>query len=174
MSLKKYTGYHGTSKDVADKIIRTAFVINHGHQGFLGTGIYFFEENKDLAIEYATHRHGNKIIKALECILEVPEEEVFDTTLKEGAKKFNVYKEIVKETILKEKINLKVGNRNHFDGRVYDFVAKREKYTLIRAETFTPLLSDRKLDLRHSNVPNGVELCLKNPRMVIDKCICNE
>src|SRR5690606_1922879 len=127
------------------QIMRTNFAINHGHQGFLGTGVYFFEEDQEIAREYAIHRHPQKIINIIECVLEVHRNKVFDTTKSEDRKKFNVYKEVVKETIVKNKINLRVGNRHHFDGRVYDFIAKNEGYELIRAYTFTPLLSDREL-----------------------------
>ncbi|MFS0749515.1 hypothetical protein [Oceanobacillus sp. 1P07AA] len=170
MKLKQYNGYHGTEKSFADRIIQTSFVVNTRHQGSLGTGIYFLEENKDLTREYARFRHPNKIIKILDCKIEVSENEVFDTTTPEHREIYKVYKDIIREMMKENGYDFQYGYRNSFDGAVYDYLAKDKGYLLIRAETFTPSIEERELKIR-SNVPNGVELCLRNPIKVIDKQI---
>lgn len=171
MSLKTYAGYHGTDRDAAKRIIKTKFIVNQKHIGWLGTGIYFFEEDKELAKEYAKARHPKKIIDVIECILEVKSDEVFDTTKEDYQKAFHKYRQMFKKIAEKEQMILKPRNSEDLDGKVYDFIANKDKYILFRARTFTPSLLDREEGLLRSRVPNGVELCLKIENRVITKSI---
>lgn len=169
METVEYIGYHGTDKDTAERIVSTNFIINQRHTGYLGKGVYFFEENKSITREYANSRHPGKIIKILECIIELPKDKVFDTTKESDAKKFEIYKEVVRETFVKKQLKIKNNTKDHFDGKIYDLIVDKENYLLIRAKTFTPTSRDREVGLYTSNVPNGVELCLKNLSEVIIK-----
>lgn len=166
MSFATYIGYHGTDFDAANRIEKTTFAINHKHIGWLGTGVYFFENNISICEEYTRHRHKGSIIKILECYLEVPKDKIFDTTLDKDADIFHNYREELKQIVKSQKISLKVSNSNHFDGRVYDLISKRKNIHLVRARTFTPLISDRDEPFPESKVGNAVELCLKVPNYV--------
>lgn len=51
--MRYFIGYHGTSSVFAEKILQTNFLIDHIKVGWLGTGIYLFEENQELARSWA-------------------------------------------------------------------------------------------------------------------------
>ncbi|GGD22924.1 hypothetical protein [Pontibacillus salipaludis] len=172
MNNTKFIGYHGTIKDKADKIKRTNFTVNFKHVGWLGTGVYFFDEDYDLALDYAKRVHKGRITKVLRGELDVPPGEVFDCTDDNYKKAFHKYREkLQKDLIEKHNVNLKVGNSNDFDGKVYNFIYRKKGYTLFRAETYTFSEVDDNYGFPPSRVPNGIELCLKQPRYIIKKDI---
>jgi hypothetical protein len=52
-------GYHGTSRDVADEILRTHFKLSAPDSGaYLGEGVYFFENQPSQARHWAITRFG--------------------------------------------------------------------------------------------------------------------
>lgn len=171
-----YKGHHGTNSRIANMIMRTNFTINYKHNGSLGRGIYFFEDDHVLAREYASHRHEGKQVRVIECILEVSQDKIFDTVdSREDVKTFHEYRDEIKEMLLsKGKYNARTKNMNEFDGNIYNYIAKDLNKDLIRANTFTPFLSDRRLRAPQSNVPNGTELCLKKNNYIKSKYIYNE
>lgn len=168
-----FVGHHGTSSNDAHRILGSNFTVNFKHIGSLGTGIYFFEKNYILAAEYAKHRHNGQQIKIIECIFEISKEKIFDTVKDQGdIKTFHEYRNEIKESLMSRgNRNVRTRNMNEFDGKIYNFISSALNKDLIRANTFTPLLSDRKHNVPLSNVPNGIELCLKRNIYVKDKYI---
>lgn len=169
----EFIGYHGTSKDIANRIITTNFTINNQHLGSLGKGIYFFEENEELAKEYAMFRHNGKITEVIKSVIIVAEDLILDTADNEAHQwKFHEYRNELKLSLLKRsKMNVHGKNMNALDGAVYESIVKSEGYKLIRSKTFTALHDDRENYVPNSFVPNGVELCLKCNSYVKDKNI---
>lgn len=49
--VKEFMGYHGTSRKNVRLIKKTGF--NESNTGWLGTGVYFFEEDFELALKWA-------------------------------------------------------------------------------------------------------------------------
>lgn len=172
MGMRKYIGHHGTSRDNSQKIIKTDFTINYQHVGWLGKGVYFYHEDSLLAKEYAEDRHSGKIVKVIECDIEVPKDKVFDTTEPKNRDIFFQYREELKKKIISEKIKVRSNNRNDFDGKVYDIITRAKNISMVRAETFTPLKNDREYNFPESRVPNGIELCMKSTNYIKSKHIC--
>lgn len=168
MEKAKYTGYHGTNKDAADRIKNTNFQLSR--QGWLGTGVYFFEENIERALDWAHFACKGKIPVVLEAILEVPTEEIFDTTRDNHEKEFHDFRNALVETnIERNKFRVKAHNDADFDGKVYNAIAHVRNSSLIRAKTFTQPTKERGHSVPKSRVPNAVELCLKNTKYVKSK-----
>ena len=53
------SGYHGTSSEAADMILREGFRISQNPYDWLGDGVYFFQDAPHRAWEWASERHGN-------------------------------------------------------------------------------------------------------------------
>lgn len=170
MSIMKYTGYHGTKKYSAERIMKTNFIIKHEHQGWLGTGIYFFEDNYERATDYAEFTHRGNIIEVIKVLLEVPLDKVFDTTKKEHEDEFHEFRNAIVESNLERGMyDIKFNNSNDFDGKVYNAIPKVRGSHLIRAKTFTQPYIERGKGFPISRVPNAVELCLKKANYVKSK-----
>ena len=53
------SGYHGTSSEAANMILREGFQISRNTYDWLGDGVYFFQDASARAWEWAFKRHGN-------------------------------------------------------------------------------------------------------------------
>ena len=94
--IKEFTGYHGTSKENAAKIIESKFLPSENHDDWLGYGVYFFIEGiscpiknaKEWAINQAwnkqnrTHKYSHYSI--VKTIVNVSEERLLDLTTSIG------------------------------------------------------------------------------------------
>lgn len=170
MSLEKYTGYHGTDKTSADNIMRTNFIINYKHTGWLGTGVYFFEENLERAVDWARFSKKGKITGVIEVVIEVPPDAVFDSTREDHENEFHELRNsIINENLKRGKFDVKAKNYEDFDGKVYNMIANLKNASLIRAKTFTQPFAERGMQVPRSRVPNAVELCLKSTKYVKSK-----
>ncbi len=166
--VRKFTGFHGTEKEIANRIIRSNFVLSN--KGWLGKGVYFFEESLDRAIDWARFSHPGKIANVIEVVLEIPNEFVFDTTTDSHAIEFHDFRDsIIKRIEQGKNRDLLSHNSGDFDGKIYDLIAQKKKSILIRAKTFTQPKIERSIHIPTSRVPNAVELCLKNVSYVKSK-----
>jgi hypothetical protein len=52
-------GYHGTSSEASDLILREGFLVSRNPYDWLGDGVYFFQDALHRAWEWASERHGN-------------------------------------------------------------------------------------------------------------------
>ncbi|WP_157515405.1 hypothetical protein [Luteimonas abyssi] len=163
MEYREFIGYHGTNNNVAKQIIRTNF-INNGRVGWLGSGIYFFEEDFNLANTWAIARHNGKIPKVIRVEIKVPEREIFDTADDRDSKKFfhEFRKRFLVDQLSGRKRKINVDSQEDLDGKIYNAIAKAKGYKLIRAETYTYTKADREFGFSGSRVPNGIELCIKH------------
>ena len=118
--MKYFVGYHGTSSVFAEKILCTNFVVDHTKVGWLGTGIYLFEENQELARSWANYKYPNSKKGVIRCEVEIAEEEVFDVVdpLGEHNKFFHAVRKQLIEQIKKRNLQLRAKNRKDFDGKV--------------------------------------------------------
>lgn len=168
--MNHYIGYHGTDKTSAERINKSNFSIPYGKIGWLGTGAYFFQENKGMAEYWAYTKVGMKPKGILRCEISIPKKKVFDATnpLSEENAFFHRVKEGIEKELKKQKVNVSVANEKDFDGKTYNLICKQKGYELVRAFTYTYQEEDRK-NKTFSRVPNGVELCLRNPAYIVKK-----
>jgi hypothetical protein len=52
-------GYHGTSRSVAQVVLRDGFRVSRNVYDWLGDGVYFFQDAPNRAREWAAQRHGS-------------------------------------------------------------------------------------------------------------------
>ena len=52
-------GYHGTSSEAADMILREGFQLSRNTYDWLGDGVYFLQDAPHRAWEWTSERHGN-------------------------------------------------------------------------------------------------------------------
>lgn len=149
--------------------MKNHFKLEHKKVGWLGTGIYFFEDNKSMAENFALRMFG-KEIGVLKCEIDVPDAQVFDVTnpLGESNKRFHAYrKELIKEAVNK-KLNITARDKQEFDGKVFNMLCIRYKYKLVRNYTYTYQEEDKR-DSMFSRVANGIELCVREKDFITQK-----
>jgi hypothetical protein len=164
-----YVGYHGTSKNNTNNIMNNGFMKN-SKIGWLGTGIYFYEGNKNLAINWGKYCFPKEIINTVKCTIRIPCNEVFDITDPNGehAIKFHRVRDALISRIKLYKINLDVKSGRDFDGKTYNTICLKNNYKMVRAFTYSYQSIDREHRL-FSRVPNGIELCLKDNAYISSK-----
>ena len=87
------TGYHGTSKDIASKIIeKKYFMISNGDKEWLGRGIYFYTNYED-ALEWSKLKYDTAF-SVLHTIIEINQEEFIDFDTEEGKEIFECFKSL--------------------------------------------------------------------------------
>lgn len=168
--MRIYIGYHGTSKRNASKILKTNFTINN-KIGWLGSGIYFYEEDVAMAKDWAQYKSQSDPIDVIRCEIKVPKEQVFDVSIP-GSQHNRFFHEfrrrLIENELAKNCLDLTVKSKQDFDGKTYNFICKTKGYKLVRAYTYTYTEQDRR-QRTFSRVPNGIELCLKQPSYVQTK-----
>lgn len=83
------TGYHGTSKEYANKIINTQkFHRSNGNKEWLGSGIYFYCNFED-ALDWARMRY-NDDYAVIHAVVKINEDELIDFDSVRGQKLINI------------------------------------------------------------------------------------
>lgn len=158
---KTFIGDHGTTSEISRKIRQGKF--NRSLWGWLGAGIYFFEEDKQLARSWAKIKYGSKPLDVLECTITVEKEKILDVSdpKSKQTKMVNQFREaFLKGALNKNKIiNME---DEKFDGKLLDMICEEDNYVLVRNFTHTRTEQDRINKKRGSNIANGVELCVKD------------
>ena len=164
-----FLGYHGTREDIANNILRTNFHIKNEVKPWLGSGIYFFEENQELAKNWANERYRGKRTRVLECLLEVPDDKVLD--LVDPRSEHNTIFQAQRTALIESlngKLDVLIKNNEDFDSKTLNVMCPRLGYLLVRAATYTYTDFDRRHKMK-SKVPNGIELCLRDKAYIIEK-----
>lgn len=165
MEFKRFLGHHGSTAECCKSILKNGF--EKSKWGWLGSGVYFFEDDKDLARDWARLRHFGKRIQVLECVLEVQKEKLLDVSNPKSneAKKVNSFR----EALLKQGIkNNKIINMEDekFDNKIINLICTKDGYDLVRNFTHTNTQADREYHKKRSNICNGVELCVRNLKCI--------
>lgn len=167
-----FIGYHGTSSRNAEKIMQSNFRINNQNVGWLGSGVYFFEENYELARYWAnTFSSEGTVIR---CEMRVPDEEVLDVTAPGSSQNrlFHATRtQLIEHEIRKQNIDIFARNSKDLDGKVFNFLSLTKGYKLVRSLTYTYQDYDREYKIRGSRVPNGIELCVRDTRYIQNKTV---
>ncbi|WP_061313691.1 hypothetical protein [Clostridium botulinum] len=166
---REFVGYHGTSHLNAKNIEKQGFI--QSPNGWLGNGIYFFQQNRELARLWAFKNNRDRKIQVLERNIKVKDEKLFDMadTLGEHNSLFHKLrldlvgkssKLGVKCNFDKDKIEEQI---RKIETQIINTICEKGKYEVVRAATFTK--SQYGIDI-WSVCPNGIEICVKN-----DNCI---
>jgi hypothetical protein len=131
--MSAFIGYHGTKNSDANRIINTNFTINHTNPGWLGSGVYFFEENDILARSFGNYKFpGNTSVIRAE--IEVPDHQVFDLTnpSSDHSQEFHAFRLELLPVLDKQNINVKAKNEKDFDGKILNMLCRKSGYQLVR------------------------------------------
>lgn len=168
--MKDYIAYHGTKTANAQRIMKTNFISNTKKIGWLGSGSYHFQENENLAREWAVKDYPNNY-KVIRSELSIPEDKLLDTTdpYGEGAKLYQAWANRIIPNLAKRGKNLEVP-RDKITGHIYNMVCQQEKFDAVRAFTHTYTNIERQYKIA-THVPNGIEICIRNNYCIKNKKI---
>ncbi len=162
-----FIGHHGTLYVNSKKIKREGF--EESKSGWLGKGIYFFEDDKELARMWANYKKGTyqSKIDVIECNISLEQEKILDIVDPKSvhSKMINEFRENFLKVTLKENKIIKTEDTT-LDGKILDMICNRKGYSLVRNSTHTLTESDRKLGIKFSNLKNGIELCVKDKNII--------
>lgn len=158
-------GYHGTKKDIAKQIEKSDFTESEG--GWLGKGIYFFQEDYEMARNWASKKYNTVMTAYIKRKIEVSEEKFFDITwpLDERTKYYFKEREKYVEEMERRGYSVEVETKKRFEGKLIDLICKKKKFEVARSCTFTYQKFDEIYKL-NSIFANGVEICVKNPSCI--------
>ncbi len=173
-----FTGYHATSRDRAEAIMRRNF--KKSKSGWLGEGVYFFEDNPKLAVEWARYKYRNdenalSAVTVIQSEIRCHKEKILDLTNPQSEDVSDFHR--VRQNIIihlrkfgKKDIDIEETSWACFDGMAIDLLRTKRNFSLVRHYTFTPTLLDRA-SLTYSRVPNGIELCVKDLSCIVSKSL---
>ncbi len=162
----KFIGYHGTH----DHLVRRIFSqgLNEARKGYLGKGVYFFEDNYDLAREWALSRRDCKSPAVIKAQIECDHEKVLDITNPNCPERKLISSKVksyfVKRT--KDGYYLDANAMKEIEGNIIDNMCEVVDYKLIRAITIsnTHVDGDKTIFL---GIANGIELCVKDKSIMM-------
>lgn len=154
-------GYHGTCNLLRKKIEKYGFKKSKG--GWLGGGIYFFEDSFEMATNWAKRKYKSDQVCFIKRIIEVEESKFFDISwpLDSRTKYFFKEREKFIEVAMKKGYNVYADDKQRFEGGIIDSICREKKYDVVRACTYTYQKIDDKCGL-DSIFSNTVEVCVKN------------
>lgn len=174
---KIFTGYHGTSEERANSIIKSSFIPSENHDDWLGYDVYFFIEGiscplsnaKEWAINQSwdkkNKRNKYKIYSIIEARLTISEAKLLDLTTKEGLEGFNKVRDHI------------ISKYNHFFQRGRDTADDDQKICnmTIKIMCLEALISNlyiknkvQRTKIINSNIPNVTVMLVVKPKTCID------
>lgn len=155
----KYIGYHGTSKEAADLILKSNyFYSSRDEEEWLGEGVYFFEDDSLQALDWC------KKVKKFNgyCILksDIEAEKVVNMIDKKTYREFS---ELSKHIKGKYKTRSDHKPRKLINSVIFNIMYNIEKYDIVRAAF--PIMTEEVAD-RSNIVPMQIQLCVRNKECI--------
>lgn len=178
--IRNYIGFHGTSVNSASEIVSNGFNFNipdeKADELLLGKGVYFFIDGigdpRQDAYNYVVNRKKEKNPAVVKSQITAEEEYVLDLNSSDGLILFNKFKNRFFEKRVAEKRKM---NKNVDDGKIINVlvgeVLKGTK-VVISYRTLRLTSDDNEYNL-HSNVPNCVFCCVREPNCLDDIQVVN-
>lgn len=162
----EYIGYHATSTAIAKIINAEGFIPSKS--GWLGKGVYFFQDDKELASVYGQRRYKCQRIEIIKKNIRAPKNSVLDISdpLGKHYKMFSDEKVNLIKEAEKKGYRLYSDTISKYEITVLEELCKQKGFSLVRACTYTYQQYDERYGSR-SNFPNGIELCVKDLSYII-------
>lgn len=163
--LIRLLGYHGTKRYFMNAIEKNGF--EESSKGWLGKGVYFFQEDYDMAIEWAKKRHNTIMTCFIKRYIEVIDENFFDITwpLDKRTKYYFQERERYVKEMESRGYKIEIDSRKRYEGELVDLICEKKNYLVVRACTYTYKKYDEIYDL-NSIFSNGVEICVKDLKCI--------
>ena len=155
-------GFHGTNKFSFKKIKEEGF--NICKNGWFGSGIYFYKDSVENALKWSKKKYKDNNC-VIEINLKIEDKFVFDVTNGNG-KDVEIFHKIRKdliERIPKKDILVSTSEKN-FDNGIFNYISRKLKKQVVVANSFT--YDEYEIP---SRVPNGVEICIIDTRIIVLK-----
>lgn len=166
--VKEFMGYHGTSRKNVRLIKKTGF--NESNTGWLGTGVYFFEEDFELALKWAKKKHNTHEVEFIKKKICVDEKKLFDISwpLAKQTQYYFKERERYMQEMIKRGYEVSVENRKRYENELINLICKTKKYDVVRACTYTyqkyDYIGGKEID---SVFANGIEISVREPNCII-------
>lgn len=164
----EFTGYHGTLSSNVCLIKNNGF--NKSDTGWLGTGVYFFEDNFDLAINWAKKKYRTDRVQFIKKKIHVEEKKLFDISWPCSPHSKYYFKEREKyiNEMVKRGYEVNIENNRRYENALINLICTRKEYDVVRACTYTY----QKYDYMGGKVvdsifANGIELSVRNINCII-------
>lgn len=161
-----YNGYHGTPKKHIDCILRDGF--KETTKGFVGRGVYFFEDNKVLALDWAkTDKPGQKVYGVIRADIIINPDKLLDISDPNCLARQLITEKLSKYLSLMEQKGyiIEKKDRSFIEGKMIDDICQTKTYDLVRVYTVTHVNPFKKRGI-YRTIPNSVELCVKNQEII--------
>lgn len=177
------TGYHGTSKESANNILKyKIYIDSNSDSEWLGTGVYFFiDDDKDKAInnakKWAINYKKFSFYSVIETTMLTEEEKIIDLNDPEWQDLYHQYRNARIKEIINRGIRFEV-DINKFECSIINPFAEKIKATIIIQDRFIKLeefyYKNKEIRIPKSNVANCRIACVRD-RTIIDnnsiKCV---
>lgn len=175
-----YYGFHGTSADGAEGILREGFEIVKSDDLYLGNGAYFFiggiSNPYEDALNYVSNVEPKENPTVVKADIIAEKDCVLDLDTNDGLKLFNH----VKKRFFEKRIerNEKMSRRGIDDGKIINFIVGErllgvDLNVVVSKRTLPLKKEERELNL-HSMLPNCIFCCVKNIDCISNVNIVNQ
>ncbi|MEY8600628.1 hypothetical protein [Staphylococcus shinii] len=163
----KIIGYHGTNRDIKERILKTNFTLSNKNNWF-GQGLYLFEQDYDMAQQWAKRKYKRSISSVIECEIVVNNDNVIDLTDPSSQNNKEFHELRTKQIYeLVESENLKIQDTFGLDKVIIDLLFD-SGIELFKCPSYTYTEEDTIYSLS-SRIPNGIELVIRNLSLIKQK-----
>lgn len=161
-------GYHGTLKTNVPLIKKNGF--NRSYNGWLGTGVYFFEKDYELAVKWAKKKHKTNEVQFIKKTICVQKQKLFDITwpLSEQSRYYFKEREQFINEMVKRGYEVNIENKKRYENQLINMICEKKGYDVVRACTYTyqkyDYIGGKEID---SIFGNGVELSVRGHNCII-------
>lgn len=155
MSKYKYIGYHGTLPERAQKILREGFKISDGPDEWLGSGVYFFEQDIRQAEDFCFRARRWKQYRVIGA--RIVAQTVLDLVM---VSHYNEFKKAARVLCKRYRAETNL-SRPIPTSKVIDIMYKWRSFDVVRAAFQVPKREPISY-ITHSPLPVQIQLCVKH------------
>lgn len=160
-------GFHSTLLERAKSILGSNFRTSSGKTTYLGDGVYFFENDHKIAVEFVVCKYNEGRYGVLESIIRAKHANILDVSSPEGEEFFHAHRTRILDTIGRENLSVIVPSDRNIDCFVINSICTYfPEIQAVRKRGFSGTYRDKILG-RTSSVPNVGIICIRD----VDTCI---
>lgn len=162
-------GHHGTTFDACKLIMKSNFNPTSTRKGWFGRGVYFFEDDKDLAYEWVLKDKPSGIPRVIEAKIEVPDRHYLNLT-DVKSDDYKIFEKVRDEKVSKilESNNIKIADKKNFEALVMNTLKKDGKIFVVKVPSLTKTNDMQKTDAT-MRIPNCNEVVVFENKYIKEK-----